>query len=423
MFFFLLSFATSTNFLQPTTWCARCVVFHLTLWRCTRLTCRGTNTRLGESLEMPYVFILIDMITSDSVVTFSCSRLGCQAPQMNCISNLIPASMFSTREKKVIDLCKSQQKVYSTFADELSDYIQIQRARGITTRPPVTPPADTKHEDEDDEEEEAVTKGDIIEANIPNFPPTYSLPHHSRRGCYKPKEGCRPPFQGPPWPSHGLDNNCPLPVLPGSGAPLFTSQPIMKRRHRKPSSSSSYVSSSSYSSSYSSSCSSSTSDSDDTECRYREKRRITRSRRERDKRPKDENSDRVQKRRKRREGERHKEAEERRRGETGGSEEERRRTKSKTQSKQIRREKKPRVEDFEPVCGERLMDNLKPGDMTCDRKETEVHIQAEMSVEQRDGEQDEPGRPKYRREKKKVKEKADTRTEEEKLWDDSILGF
>lgn len=335
---------------------------------------------------------------------------------MNCVWNLIPASMFSTREKKVIDLCKSQQKVYSTFADELSDYIQIQRARGITTRPPVVPPADTKHEEEDNEEEEAVTKGDIIEANIPNFPPTYSLPHRSRRGCYKPREGCRPPFQGPPWPSHGLDNNCPLPVLPGSGAPLFTSQPIMKRRHRKPSSSSSYVSSSSSSSSYSSSYSSSPSDSDDTEYRHREKRRITRSRRERDKRPKDENPDRVEKRRRRREGERPKESEERRRGETGGSEEERRRTKSKSQGKRIKREKKAQVEDFEAVGGERLMDNLKPG-------VTEVHIQAEMSVEQRDGEQDDPGRPKYRRERKKAKEKVDTRTEEEKLWDDSILGF
>lgn len=327
--------------------------------------------------------------------------------------------MCSLREKKVIDLCKSQQKVYSTFADELSDYIQIQRARGITSRPPVVPPADTNHEDEDDEEEEAITKGDIVEANTPNFPPTYIFPHHSRRGCYKPREGCRPPFQGPPWPSHGSDNSCPLPVLPGSGAPLFTSQPIMKRRHRKPSSSSSYVSSSSYSSSYSSSCSSSTSDSDDTEYRHREKRRITRSRRERDKRPKDENSDKVEKRRRRREGERHIESEERRRGETGGSDEERRRAKSKSHGKRRRREKNPQVEDFE----ERLLDNLQPGDVTCERKETEVHIQAEMSVEQRAGEQDEAGRPKYRREKKKVKEKVDTRTEEEKLWDDSILGF
>lgn len=343
-------------------------------------------------------------------------------PQINSNSNLIPVYMFLTREKTVIDLCKSQQKVYSTFADELSDYIQIQKARGITLRPPVLPPGDTQKEDE---EKEVLTKGDFIELNkpMPNFPPTYSPPHHSRLGCYKPVEGCRPPYQGPPWPSHGLDNNCPPPVLPGSGLPLFTSQPIMKRRRRKPSSSSSYITSSSYSSSYSTSYSSTTSDSDDTENRHREKRRIKRSRRERDKRPKDEDPDKEEKRRKRRKRERHKESEERRRGESGGSEEERRRKKSKSHGKQRRREKKSRMEDFEAVGGERLMDNLKPEDMMYNRKETEVHIQAEINVEQRDGGQDEPVRPKYRKEKKKAKEKVDTRTEEEKLWDDSILGF
>lgn len=68
------------------------------------------------------------------------------------------------------------------------------------------------------------------------------------------------------------------------------------------------------------------------------------------------------------------------------------------------------------------MDNLTPEDMMDNRKETEVHIQAEMNVEQGGCGQDEPAKPKYRKEKKKMKEKVDTRTEEEKLWDDSILG-
>lgn len=69
-----------------------------------------------------------------------------------------------------------------------------------------------------------------------------------------------------------------------------------------------------------------------------------------------------------------------------------------------------------------MTDSLQQEDMIENRKETEVHIQTEINVEQREGGWDEPAKPKYRREKKKAKEKADTRTEEEKLWDDSILG-
>lgn len=69
-----------------------------------------------------------------------------------------------------------------------------------------------------------------------------------------------------------------------------------------------------------------------------------------------------------------------------------------------------------------MIDNLMPGDMMDNRKEAKVHIQSEMNVEQGDGGQEEPAKPKYRKEKKKTKKEVDTRTEEEKLWDDSILG-
>lgn len=68
------------------------------------------------------------------------------------------------------------------------------------------------------------------------------------------------------------------------------------------------------------------------------------------------------------------------------------------------------------------MDSLKPEDMMDSDKQAETHVRTEMCVEQGNGGQDEPAKPKYRKEKKKMKEKADTRTEEEKLWDDSILG-
>ncbi|XP_044023271.1 zinc finger matrin-type protein 1 [Siniperca chuatsi] len=329
------------------------------------------------------------------------------------------------REKKVTDLCKSQQKVYSTFADELSDYIQVQKARGITPKTSqVLPLGDTQKEDEEEEEEEVLNKGDITELNkpMPTFLPTSNPPHHSRLGCYNPVEGWRPPYQGPPRPSHGWGYNCPPPVLPSSGSPLFAGQPIKRRRRRKQSSSSSYMTSSSHSSSHSSSYSSSTSDSDDSAYRRREKRRIRRSRRERDRRARDEDSNKEEKRRKRRRRERDNESGDRRRGESGESEEEKRRKKRRNHGKRRRQEKQSREEDFGAEGGERVMDNLMPENLMDNRKETEVHIQAEMNVEQGDVGQDEPAKPKYRKEKKKTKEKVDTRTEEEKLWDDSILG-
>ncbi|XP_070816085.1 zinc finger matrin-type protein 1 [Chaetodon trifascialis] len=327
------------------------------------------------------------------------------------------------REKKVIDLCKSQQKAYSTFTDELSDYIQIQKARGITPKGgQILSLGDTQKEDEE-EEDEALNKEDIIKLNqpMPSFPPAFNPPHHSRLGCYTPVGGWRPPYQGPPWPSHGLNYTCAPPVLPGSDSTLFPSWPMKRRRRRKQSSSSSDTTSSSYSSSYSSSHSSHSSDSDGTEYRRREKRRIRRSRRERDKRARDENSDRDEKRRKRQRRERAKESEERRRGESGESEEERRRKKRKNHGKRRRRDKKSQEEDSE-AAAERAMDNLMPEVMMDNRKETEGHVQAEVNVEQEGVGQGGPPKPKCRKEKKKTKEKVDTRTEEEKLWDDSILG-
>lgn len=148
-----------------------------------------------------------------------------------------------------------------------------------------------------------------------------------------------------------------------AGPPL----PFMRRKNRKPSSSSA-SSSSSYSS-----C---TSDSEDT--KYRSKKR-----RERTKRPK-------------------REEPERERGrkwfgrEKQDSEESGRRTR-KNHGRQEGQDRNCQVEDAEPVPKERVMDSL--------------------------GEMDESSRHKNRKEKKRVRGRVDTRTEEERLWDVSILGF
>ncbi|KAI4827179.1 hypothetical protein KUCAC02_030596 [Chaenocephalus aceratus] len=317
------------------------------------------------------------------------------------------------REKKVVHLCKSQQKDYSTFADELADFIQVQKARGIKPKAGQV----TQQEEEEGEAEEALNKGEILELNklrlnpppISHPPHPPHPPHPSRPGCHYTVEGWRPPYQGPSWLSHGWDDKRPPPALPGP--PLFSSQPTRKRRHRKQSSSSSYTSSSSSSSSYSSS----TSDSGDSEHRRREKRRIQRSRRERDRRARDEDKKKRKQQRRRDD-----DSVEGRREDSGGSGEERK--KGKSPGKQRRLQNKLKEEDLEAEGGERVMDTLTPGDMMNNRKETEEHIQAEMNVEQGEGGQD-TSKAKYnKKEKKKTKETADTRTEEEKLWDDSILG-
>ncbi|KAK2914771.1 hypothetical protein Q8A73_005365 [Channa argus] len=322
------------------------------------------------------------------------------------------------REKKVIDLCKTQQKVYSNFADELADYIQVQKARGINPKAnQVLPQGDTQQENE--VEDQGISTGDTTQLNtpMPTLPPKLNIYHPSHSGCYHTAEGWSSSYQSPPWRPYGWDNSFP-PVLPGSGSPEFHDCPKTKKRHRKQSSSSSYTTSSSYTSSYSS-YTSGTNDSDDSDYKHREKRMIRRSRKGRDRRLKEE----EQSQRKRQRKEKLNDSDERRRGESGELQQEIRVKKGNNHTKQRLKEKQPWLEeDFGKVVGERGMNSLKPEDMMDSNKQAEVHIHAEINVDHGDGRHDEPAKPKYKKEKKKMKNKVDSRTEEEKLWDDSILG-
>ncbi|XP_035486395.1 zinc finger matrin-type protein 1 isoform X1 [Scophthalmus maximus] len=323
-----------------------------------------------------------------------CQMCSVQFNSVEMYQAHVQGNKHQIREKKVVDLCKSQQKNYNTYADELADYIQVQKARGITTKTsPVLPQGDTQEDEEG--VQEVLNKRNITGLKNQPHPSSY----------YPPNGGWRPPFHGPAWPPHSWDFNCPPPVLPGSGSglPQFTSRP-MKR------------------SSSSSSCSISTSDSDDSEYKQRERRRIRRSEKERGKRTRDEDSDKEERRRKRQRKERDNEKTMRKREETVESEQERRRKKQKKQGKGGRKEKKSQEDDVEKEGGDMEMDNVQPEDMMDNRKYTEVHIQAEINVGEGECGPDESTKPKYRKEKKKMREKLDTRTEEEKLWDDSILG-
>lgn len=246
--------------------------------------------------------------------------------------------VLRARQKKVIHLCQSQQKVYHTFADELSDYIQIQKARGIGPRRPALPPADGQQGED--------RKGED-HADLASAPLNYNPP--SLIGSYGPAGRRPPPHLDPFRPSQSL----------GRGSPL----PILRRRRRKPSSSSAS------SSSYSSSDSSSTSDSGDSEHGTETRRR---------------------KRTKREEAGKEKGRKWWKREKPGDSEERKRRTR-KSQGRQRGQDKRHQAEDTVPV------------------------------PVPKEGETDEPSGHKNRKEKKKTK--GDTRTEEERLWDDSILGF
>ncbi|XP_029991330.1 zinc finger matrin-type protein 1 isoform X2 [Sphaeramia orbicularis] len=331
-----------------------------------------------------------------------------------------------TREKKVIDLCKSQQKVYSTFADELADYIQVQKARGITPKSGhALPLIETQQgcEEEEEEEQEGLHKGNVMQVNNPktNPPPTSSPPPHPHPGpgCFYPVEGWHPLYKGSPWPPHRWDYSYPPPASTGSASSQFTSPPMKRRRRRQRSSSSSFTTSSSYSSSYSSS-SSSTSDSDSSDHRHRERRHIRRSRRDRSRRERSEDSDKEERRRWR--GIRDNESEERRREESGQSDKEKRRRKHKPGGKRRKHEKKSRQTDLKEDGVEKTEDMLKLESVAESRNEAEGHIETEMNAEQLEGGPVESAKAKNRKDKKKTKEKVDTRTEEEKLWDDSILG-
>ncbi|XP_060925811.1 zinc finger matrin-type protein 1 [Limanda limanda] len=347
-----------------------------------------------------------------------CQTCNLQFNSLELYQAHVHGNKHQFRGKKVTDLCKSQQKVHGTFADELADYIQAQRARGITPKSgQVQPQGDTQMEDEEEEEgvKVVIDKRHIIELNKPTPSlTTTSDPRHYRPCSYYPAEGWHPPNQGPPWPPHSWDYNFPPPVLPGSPQ---LNRPMKRRRRGKQSSSSS----SSSSSSYSSSDSSSMSDSDDSKYKRREKRRIRRSKKERGRRARDEEFDKEERHGKSQRKEREDDKFIRKQEESGELEQERRGKKLKKHGKRRRKDKKNLDVNCEGEGGDGAVDNVKPEEMD-NTKYTRMHIQGEINVEEEEGEQDESATPKYRKEKKKTKERADTRTEEEKLWDVSILG-
>uniref|UniRef100_A0A9J8CJB4 Zinc finger matrin-type 1 n=1 Tax=Cyprinus carpio carpio TaxID=630221 RepID=A0A9J8CJB4_CYPCA len=309
------------------------------------------------------------------------------------------------KEKKVMELCKSQKKMYDSFQDELADYIQVQKARGLDPKAGLgTIGQASKGLDESVKEglqipEEMPQPGQLV----PRFPsPGFPQPHWHPQfqsqvnqfgfGMRGPAPHYRPGFMPHPRP----------PFPPGH----------LYKRGRSPES----FSSSSFSDSSSYTSSSSDSSSNDSRERRRRKRKMKKHLKSR--RDQEEGSDTERgERKKRQKGDRRgsvegdddrKKWKERRKRERSSSEDEESRSKRRASKKSRRHgERRKEVELLE-------------------KQEVEVHEEPqgkmEEHVEVRTETKD--GKHKHRKEKKKGKEKMnqDNRTEEERLWDETILG-
>lgn len=335
------------------------------------------------------------------------------------------------KEKKVVDLCKSQKKVYDSFADELADYIHVQKARGIA---PKTSFGATGEEEEGEGEAnlgkvDGQNKTTLVlpPSSRPPLPLT-SLPLHPAAAFYPPPLWC-PPYQPPPthfgfkggtYEQTAWGHAFPQGFLPGSAPAGFIGWPKARGRGKEcSSSSSSYTSSSS--------CSSDSSDSSDSDYRHRErKRRKRKMRKERGRRAREEDSE----ERKRRRGKSLRDDDtEGRRGrehDEEAEEESKRKRKRLHYSSRSHREghrAKKRREEDEDKEGRKEEKEESTEERVGGGEEKEVHIQAEIQEEMEEREQAKETKAKHRKDKKKTKEKVDTRTEEEKLWDESIIGL
>ncbi|XP_015240802.1 PREDICTED: lysine-rich coiled-coil protein 1 [Cyprinodon variegatus] len=290
------------------------------------------------------------------------------------------------REGKLKDVLKSQSKVFGTFADELADYIQVQKARGITPKTSQVLP-DEEAQNKDEEEDKVVLHEESNQCDLtgtpvpfPNLPQPFPPPLQPIPGTWFPF------YPVPSWPPFGWPYNFPPPVLPCPGSTQFASWPT-DGEHQRQLSTSSTCSSSTYSDR---SCGAS--DSDECERRTRKGRKTKRHQKDGE-REGDEDLNTEERRRKRRRMETGHDSEERRGEESW---EELRGKKLKSHRKRTQKQKTFQQEDFE-VDQEGV-----PTERLHSRSKSE-HTKS----------------TKARKEKKRIK---DSRTEEEKLWDDSILG-
>lgn len=326
---------------------------------------------------------------------------------------LSPLSLSSLREKKVKELCQSQKKVYDSYQDELADYIQVQKARGLEPKAgPATGGQTSKSLNENIIESPQPEEMMPHPALMPQRPPpaAFPQPHWHPQIPYQVNHfGFRMRGPVPHYPPEYVCHPCPPPGK-------------LSKRRRSPdshsSSSSSYTSSSSTTSS---SESDSSSDSSSSYERRRKRRRQRKMRMQRKWRHQEEEGD-VDTRgreeekqgecKRKRKGEREEDRKARRRRErsSSGDEQSRRKRRHSKKSRRHGDHAKRRKEEGLAMRGEEAVTN--------EEALGEMNEYADERTDMKDGKQ------KHKKDKK-VKEKInqeDNRTEEERLWDETILG-
>ncbi|XP_058271406.1 zinc finger matrin-type protein 1 isoform X2 [Hemibagrus wyckioides] len=301
------------------------------------------------------------------------------------------ANKHNIKEKKTQeDSCK--KKVYDSFQDELADYIQVQRSRGL--EPKTGKGSETqehrKAESEVDESGECRVQPQTVSLQSRLPAPAFRTqpwrpPFHPRHN----PAALRGRFPVPNQWDQGY-SSYPPPLIPG-----LTGRAL--RRGRSPESSSSSSSFSDSSSSYSSS--SSSEDSRDRRRRRKKRREGTKKQREEE----DDSDEDLQKRRRERRKREDGSAKQPKRQRGSSDEDHGKRCKEKKHRERVTK-KRRREED------EREWD-----------KASHVEVAKEDKEEQGEGLKEE--KTKHKKEKKKPKDREDNRTEEEKLWDETILGI
>ncbi|KAF7696720.1 zinc finger matrin-type protein 1 isoform X1 [Silurus meridionalis] len=270
-----------------------------------------------------------------------------------------------------------KKKVYGSFQDELADYIQVQRSRGLEPKMGQGSEPQVK-ESEADESAECPDQPQVLSLQ-PRFPaPAFRT--QPWRPSFPPHPGLAT-FRGRlPVPNQWDQgySSYPPPLIPG-----LTGKALRRGRSQESLSSSSSLSDSS--SSYSSTSSNSSED-------RRDRRR-----------------------KKRREGMK------KRREDADNPEEDLRRRRKKRRRKEDGGTKKPKTqrESSDEDHGKRGKEKRLKG-VAKKRRSEEDEGEWNKSKGDREGLKEE--KAKHRKEKKKAKDTEDNRTEEEKLWDETILG-
>ncbi|KAJ8395578.1 hypothetical protein AAFF_G00030590 [Aldrovandia affinis] len=101
--------------------------------------------------------------------TFTCPVCNVTLNSVEMYQAHMQGNKHQQKELKVADLiCKSQKKVYDSFQDELADYIQVQKARGLEpkTRQAAEQKEEGQKEEEDKDDGEEEKEGKTEEGGI-----------------------------------------------------------------------------------------------------------------------------------------------------------------------------------------------------------------------------------------------------------------